>query len=62
MNDMQLDGVVGGNHASDLVTGSNTVADGSLTGNAGFTTMVQNTGNNVAYSSGNATIVNLQLQ
>ena len=60
MNDMQLDGVVGGNHASDLVTGSNFVADGSLTGNAGFTTVVQNTGNNVLIQ--NATIVNLQLQ
>ena len=60
MNDMELDGVVGNNHASNLVTGQNIVTDGSLTGNAGLTTVVQNSGNNVLVQ--NATIVNLQLQ
>lgn len=60
MNDMELDGVVGNNHASNLVTGQNIVTDGSLTGNAGLTTVVQNSGNNVLVQ--NATIVNIQLQ
>lgn len=60
MNDMDLDGVVGNNHASNLVTGQNMVTDGSLTGNAGLTTVVQNSGNNVLVQ--NATIVNLQVQ
>lgn len=58
-NDMELSGVVGNNHASDLITGNNIVTDGSLTGNAGFATVVQNSGNNVLIQ--NATIINLQL-
>ncbi|NTV11487.1 MAG: hypothetical protein HGA47_12030 [Zoogloea sp.] len=59
-NDMKLDGVVAGNAASDLVTGLNIVTEGSLTGNSGLTTLIQNSGNNVLIQ--NATIVNLQLQ
>lgn len=59
-NDMELSGVVGNNHASDLVTGHNVVSEGSLTGNAGFATVVQNSGNNVLIQ--NATIINLQVQ
>ncbi|QID19707.1 hypothetical protein G3580_03705 [Nitrogeniibacter mangrovi] len=60
LSDMKLGGVVANNQASDLVTGHNIVSDGSLTGNAGFATVVQNTGNNVLIQ--NATIINLQLQ
>lgn len=60
LSDMSLGGVVANNDASHLVTGSNFVSDGSLTGNAGFATVVQNTGNNVLIQ--NATIINLQLQ
>ncbi|MBT0963486.1 hypothetical protein [Denitromonas iodatirespirans] len=60
LNDMDLEGVVAGNHASNLVTGQNIVTDGSLTGNAGFATVVQNSGNNVLIQ--NATIVNIQLE
>ena len=59
-NDMELSGVVGSNHASDLLTGHNIVSEGSLTGNAGFATVVQNSGNNVLIQ--NATIINLHLQ
>ena len=55
LNDMDLDGVVSGNHASNLMTGQNVVTDGSLSGNAGLATVVQNTGNNVLIQ--NATIV-----
>lgn len=60
LNDMDLEGVVSGNHASHLVTGQNIVTDGSLTGNAGFATVVQNSGNNVLIQ--NATIVNIKLE
>ncbi|MCB1939981.1 MAG: hypothetical protein KDF24_10950 [Rhodocyclaceae bacterium] len=60
LNDMDLDGVVAGNHASNLVTGQNIVTDGSLSGNAGLATVVQNSGNNVLIQ--NATIVNIRLE
>ena len=60
LNDMDLDGVVSGNHASNLMTGQNVVTDGSLSGNAGLATVVQNTGNNVLIQ--NATIVNIRLE
>lgn len=60
LNDMDLDGVVSGNHAANLVTGQNIVTDGSLSGNAGLATVVQNSGNNVLIQ--NATIVNIRLE
>ena len=54
------DGVVGGNSASRLTTGSNYINDGSLTGVAGLSTVVQNSGNNVLIQ--NATVINLRVQ
>jgi len=59
-NDHKNNGVVSDNHASNLVTGSNWVTEGSFAGATGFATVVQNSGNNVLIQ--NATIVNLQVK
>jgi hypothetical protein len=59
-NTNDLDGYVYENSASDLVTGYNVVSDGSLAGNAGLATVIQNSGNNVLIQ--NATILNVQVQ
>ena len=59
-NDMRLDGVVGSNHASNLVTGANTISSGSFAGSAGLPMVIQNSGNNVLIQ--NATIVNVQIK
>lgn len=55
-----LNASVYNNTALDSVTGSNYVTDGALTGNSGFSTVIQNSGNNVLIQ--NATILNLQVQ
>lgn len=60
LNDMKLDGVVADNLAAHLQTGQNLIASGSLSGNTGFPTVIQNSGNNVLIQ--NATILNVQLQ
>ncbi|MBP8168202.1 MAG: hypothetical protein KAX99_00935 [Azonexus sp.] len=60
LNDLKNNGVVSDNHASNLVTGSNWVTEGSFAGATGFATVVQNSGNNVLIQ--NATIVNLQVK
>jgi hypothetical protein len=60
LNEAKTTGVVGGNHASNLTTGSNFVNDGSFAGAAGFSTVVQNSGNNVLIQ--NATVINLRVQ
>ncbi len=60
LNEAKTTGVVGGNHASNLSTGSNFVNDGSFAGAAGFSTVVQNSGNNVLIQ--NATVINLRVQ
>lgn len=60
LNDLKSNGVVSDNHASNLVTGSNWVTEGSFAGASGFATVVQNSGNNVLIQ--NATIVNLQVK
>ena len=60
LNDLKSVGEVNQNHASNLVTGSNLVTDGSFSGAAGFSTVVQNSGNNVLIQ--NATIINLRVQ
>jgi len=60
LNDLKNDGLVSQNQASNLVTGSNFVTDGSFAGAAGFSTVVQNSGNNVLIQ--NATIINLRVQ
>lgn len=58
--DIKSDGVVRDNQAYNLNTGSNFIADGSFAGAAGFSTAVQNSGNNVLIQ--NATIINVQVQ
>lgn len=59
-NTNNLDAALYENSATDVVTGSNTVSDGSLTNNAGLATVIQNSGNNVLIQ--NAVILNLQLR
>jgi hypothetical protein len=59
-NTNNLDGAVYDNSASDLVTGYNSVSDGSLVNNSGFNTVIQNSGNNVLIQ--NAVILNIQMQ
>ena len=60
LNDLKSKGVVSDNYASNLLTGSNIVSDGSFAGAAGFSTVVQNSGNNVLIQ--NATIINVRVQ
>lgn len=60
LNDIKSDGLVTNNHASNLTTGTNWVTEGSFANAGGFSTVVQNTGNNVLIQ--NATIINLQVQ
>lgn len=58
-NTNTTDGLVHGNNASNLVTGSNLI-DASFSGASGLSTVVQNTGNNVLIQA--PVIVNLQVQ
>lgn len=60
LNDIKSDGLVGNNQASNLTTGNNWITEGSFAGAAGFSTVVQNSGNNVLIQ--NPTIINLQVQ
>jgi hypothetical protein len=61
LNDLNKnDGLVSQNYANNVVTGSNFVTDGSFAGAAGFSTVVQNSGNNVLIQ--NATIINVRVQ
>lgn len=60
LNEAKTHGVVGGNQASNLTTGSNFVGDNSFAGASGFSTVVQNSGNNVLIQ--NATVINLKVQ
>ena len=60
LNEAKTSGIVGGNQASHLTTGSNYVSDGSFANSAGFSTVVQNSGNNVLIQ--NATVINLRVQ
>jgi hypothetical protein len=60
LNDLKSNGAVHDNQASNLITGSNFVTDGSFAGAAGFSTVVQNSGNNVLIQ--NATIINVRVQ
>lgn len=59
-NDNVLDGVVSGNQAYNLSTGSNLVSEGSFSGASGLATVIQNSGNNVLIQ--NSTIVNVQVK
>lgn len=60
LNEINSDGLVSNNQASNLTTGSNWITEGSFAGAAGFSTVVQNSGNNVLIQ--NPTIINLQVQ
>lgn len=60
LNEATTHGVVGGNYASNLKTGSNTITGESFASSAGFSTVVQNSGNNVLIQ--NSTVVNLQVK
>ena len=59
LNEAKASGVVSGNQASNLTTGNNYVND-SFAGASGFSTVVQNSGNNVLIQ--NATVINLRVQ
>ena len=58
--DVKSEGLVSNNSASNLSTGSNWVTEGSFAGASGFSTVVQNSGNNVLIQ--NATVINLQVK
>lgn len=60
LNDLKSNGAVIGNQANNLTTGSNWVGEGSFAGASGFSTVLQNSGNNVLIQ--NATIINLQVK
>jgi len=59
-SDMRLRGVVAGNKATNVTTGSNVISDGALAGATGLPMVIQNSGNNVLIQ--NATIVNVQMK
>lgn len=59
-NNMQLEGGVHDNMANHVVTGSNSIDNGSFANMAGLPTVIQNSGANVLIQ--NATIINLQFK
>ena len=59
-NTNNLDAQLHNNTATSNVTGSNFVTSGAFSGSSGFSTVVQNSGNNVIIQ--NATVLNLQMQ
>lgn len=59
-NTMNLDGVVSGNSAVNVVTGNNTIDAGAFANMSGIPVVIQNSGANVLIQS--ATIVNLQFK
>jgi len=59
-NDIELNGVVKDNYAKNLTTGSNQITAGAFAGSSGFSTTIQNSGNNVLIQ--NATILNIQMK
>jgi hypothetical protein len=60
LNDIRASGNVEHNVAEHLTTGSNIIAEGSFSGASGFSTVLQNSGNNVLIQ--NSTIVNVQVK
>lgn len=60
LNDIKASGNVEHNVADHLTTGSNIITEGSFSGASGFSTVLQNSGNNVLIQ--NATIVNVQVK
>lgn len=59
-NTNDVDGQLYNNEVISNVTGSNFVGDGAFAGISGFSTVIQNSGNNVLIQ--NATVLNLQFQ
>jgi hypothetical protein len=59
-SEMKLDGVVGNNAATNVVTGANIISDGAFSNASGLPMVIQNSGANVLIQ--NATIVNVQFQ
>lgn len=59
-NDMKLDGVVTGNTATNVSTGTNTIDSGAFSNMSGIPVVIQNSGANVLIQS--ATIINLQFK
>jgi len=57
-NTITVNGTVTDNTANNVVTGANSIADGSFASSSGIMSVVQNTGTNVLIQS--ATIVNVQ--
>lgn len=57
-NTITVNGTVTDNTANNVVTGANSIADGSFASSSGIMSVVQNTGANVLIQS--ATIVNVQ--
>ncbi|WP_321959811.1 hypothetical protein [Paraburkholderia sp. J69-1] len=53
-----LNGTVADNVANRVVTGSNTISDGSFSSSSGLPTVIQNTGSNVLIQ--NATVLNVR--
>lgn len=59
-NTNNLDAYLYENSVVDAVTGGNLISEGSLANNAGLSTVIQNSGNNVLIQ--NALILNIQVQ
>jgi hypothetical protein len=60
LNDMQLNGTVANTRAVQVVTGNNSISEGSFANASGLPTVIQNSGANVLIQ--NATIVNVQFR
>lgn len=59
INDQTVNGVVEGNVATGNITGHNSITDNAFAGASGFSTAIQNSGNNVLIQ--NSTIINVSL-
>jgi len=57
-NTASANGVVSGNHAENIVSGTNSLAGEAFSGAAGINTAIQNSGSNVLIQ--NATVVNVR--
>lgn len=60
VSDMRLHGTVADNAAINVLSGGNSIADGSFSNASGIPTVIQNTGSNVLIQ--NATILNVQFK
>jgi hypothetical protein len=59
-NTMRLDGAVSGNSAVNVLSGANSIGNGSFSNASGLPIAIQNSGANVLIQ--NATIINIQMQ